>query len=142
MTRSIAHVAIYCSDVTKSTDFYTRVLGLRRLFTQKKPDGSLWYEYLYAGGGTFIELFPLDKAAQRGDVARPGVAHVCLAVDDIQESAQSVAREGWKLETPPKMGGDGNWQAWVVDPDGVRIELMQMMPDCLQYKAMKENGLS
>ena len=34
------------------------------------------------------------------------------------------------------MGADGNWQAWIEDPDGHRIELMQMMPDSLQAKAI------
>ena len=35
-----------------------------------------------------------------------------------------------------QMGADGNWQAWIEDPDGHRIELMQMMPDSLQAKAI------
>ena len=34
------------------------------------------------------------------------------------------------------MAADLNWQAWIEDPDGNRIELMQMMPDCLQLAAI------
>ena len=34
------------------------------------------------------------------------------------------------------MGADGNWQAWIEDPDGHRIELMQMMPEGLQANAL------
>ena len=32
---------------------------------------------------------------------------------------------------------DGNRQAWLEDPDGNRIELMEMAPDCLQYEAIR-----
>ena len=34
-------------------------------------------------------------------------------------------------------GLDGNRQAWLEDPDGNRIELMEMAPDCLQYQAIR-----
>ena len=37
---------------------------------------------------------------------------------------------------PLKTAIDGNRQAWLEDPDGNRIELMEMAPDCLQYKAI------
>ena len=36
-----------------------------------------------------------------------------------------------------KAGADGNRQAWLEDPDGNRIELMEMADDCLQYQAIK-----
>ena len=35
------------------------------------------------------------------------------------------------------MGADGNLQAWIEDPDGNRIELMQMDPNNMQSKALK-----
>ncbi len=143
MTGGVAHVAIYCRDIERSVDFYTRVLGTTELFTKTKPDGSLWYVYLHAGSRTFLELFPLplpEEGKPQEGVA-PGVAHICLGVDDIHEAARRVLAEGWQLEGEPRIGGDGNWQVWTVDPDGVRIELMQMMPDCLQYKALEEKGL-
>ena len=140
MVKSILHIAIFCRDVEKSTDFYTRVLGMEHLFTQRKDDGSLWYVYLYAGGGTFVELFPLAEPGEPPGTSLPGIAHVCLAVDDINEAVRRVKAEGWPLEGDVRLGADGNWQAWVADPDGVRIELMQMMPDCMQYKALKQAG--
>ena len=38
---------------------------------------------------------------------------------------------------PSKIGLDNNRGAWVADPDGNRIELMEMAPDCVQYEAIK-----
>jgi lactoylglutathione lyase len=34
-------------------------------------------------------------------------------------------------------GLDGNRQSWLEDPDGNRIELMEMAPDCLQHRAIR-----
>ena len=49
---------------------------------------------------------------------------------------QSSSDAGVDLLSPIKMGADGNRQAWIEDPDGNRIELMEMAPDCLQLKAI------
>jgi len=44
---------------------------------------------------------------------------------------------GLPLLLPKKQAVDGNWQAWIEDPDGNRIELMQMMPGYLQFQAIE-----
>jgi lactoylglutathione lyase len=130
----VAHVAVFCKDTARSCDFYTRVLGLEHLFTQKKPDGSLFYEYLHAGNRTFVELFPLDAAPPKPP--HTGIAHMCLSVADINAAFAHIKSTGYPIRREPVMGTDGNWQMWLDDPDGVAIELMQMMPDCMQYKAL------
>jgi len=134
----LAHAAIYCQDVPKSLDFYTRVLGLAHLFTQKRPDGSLFYEYIHAGNKTFIELFPIDKGPASGP--HSGVAHLCLAAGDIKAMEAHIKSEGYAIRRTPTLGLDGNWQMWLDDPDGVAVELMQMMPGCMQYKALERHS--
>ncbi len=131
----LAHIALYCRDTAKSLDFYTRVLGLDHLFTQKHPDGSLFYEYIHAGNKTFVELFP---TTEKPAGPHAGVAHMCLAVSDINAACAHIKSQGYTVRREPTMGLDGNLQMWLDDPDGVPIELMQMMPDCLQYKALKK----
>lgn len=132
--KSLAHLALNCRDIEKSVDFYVRVLGLKYLFTQKRDDGSLFYIYLYAGGSTFLELFPTAAAAS--DAPRAGLAHLCIAVDDIAAAVERVRREGWPLASDVKTGRDGNLQVWLADPDGVPLELMQMMPGSMQERAL------
>ncbi len=38
---------------------------------------------------------------------------------------------------PTIKAADNNWQTWIEDPDGHRIELMQMADDSLQFEAIK-----
>ena len=48
---------------------------------------------------------------------------------------------GIALIRPKIKALDGNWQTWIADPDGHRIELMQMAPDGMQAQAIaRRNG--
>jgi hypothetical protein len=55
--------------------------------------------------------------------------------DDIHAVCEHLRTEGVALDREPVVGLDGNWQAWVKDPDGNPIELMQLSEDSPQRKA-------
>jgi len=59
-------------------------------------------------------------------------------VENIENIVRQLADKGITLYLPLKTGADNNRQAWIQDPDGNRIELMEMVPDALQFKAIKE----
>jgi lactoylglutathione lyase len=62
---------------------------------------------------------------------------VCLTVDNIDPVLAQIEAQGLELLLPLKTAVDGNRQAWLEDPDGNRIELMEMAPDSLQYRAIR-----
>ena len=132
---SIAHVAIRVKDVDRSLDFYVGKLGMREMMRLDR-DGRLWLLYLRITDTQFLEVFPEgvgERAAEREAV---GFNHICLEVGDIDAALRELQPAGVALIRDKQMGADGNWQAWIEDPDGHRIELMQMMPDSLQAKAL------
>lgn len=128
----IGHVAFDCSDLEQSLDFYCNKMGFTRLM-HLGDDENPWLVYLKIAHGVYMELFPSGK----GDVdpsAKHYYSHLCLDVKDIAEAVRLLRERGVTVEDP-HMGMDGNYQAWLADPDGNRIELMQMMPDSMQRKA-------
>jgi lactoylglutathione lyase len=132
---SIAHVAIRVKDVERTLDFYSGKLGMREMMRLDR-DGRLWLLYLRITDTQFLEVFPEgvgERAAERDAV---GFNHMCLEVADIDIALRELDAAGVPLIRDKQMGADGNWQAWVEDPDGHRIELMQMMSDSLQAKAI------
>ena len=132
---SIAHVAIRVKDVDRTLNFYVGKLGLREMIRLDR-DGRLWLLYLRITDNQFLEVFPEgvgERAAEREVV---GYNHMCLEVADIDVALRELEAAGVPLIRDRQMGADGNWQAWIEDPDGHRIELMQMMPDSLQAKAI------
>jgi lactoylglutathione lyase len=52
--------------------------------------------------------------------------HICLRTDDIHADVERIRGEGIPIDVEVKMGLDHNLQAWITDPDGNRIELMQL----------------
>ena len=132
---SITHVAIRVKDVPRSLDFYVGRLGMREMMRLDR-DGRLWLLYLRVTDNQFLEVFSEgvgERAAERDAV---GYNHLCLEVADIDVALRELADAGVPIAREKQMGQDGNWQAWIEDPDGHRIELMQMMPDSLQAKAL------
>jgi ABC-type sugar transport system permease subunit len=100
-------------------------------------DGSPWLIYLRITDDQFLEIFPgAEQDRAPASWRANGVTHICLTVVDIDDVVKRLTAKGVKLLLPLKDGADGNRQAWIEDPDGNRIELMEMMPGCLKEKAI------
>jgi glyoxylase I family protein len=128
MIKGIAHVCINTSDLEATERFYTKALGLTRKFAFLK-DGNLFGYYLDAGNGGFVEVFGGD-GIDTG--RRPAMTHVCLEVDDLQATIEAVRNAGVEI-SDRKMGADNSWQAWVTDPNGIKIELLQYTAESCQF---------
>ena len=134
MIESMMHIALYATDMRKSADFYCRVLGGRQVFTVNNDDGDPVMMYIRLVPGQYIEMFHAQPGAE--PVKSPvGFTHLCLTVPDIQAAAEAVRAAGWPIRIEPKKGRYGNYQCWIQDPDGMDIELMQVLPDFLNGNA-------
>ena len=133
MITDLAHTALRVHDLERSLAFYAQ-LGIHEAFRLNFDDGSLMLVYLHVGGDRFLELFPgLSSDAATPDPNREGsFMHLCLRSDDLQDDVESLRGKGMTIDRGPSMGLDRNWQAWITDPDGNAIELMQLSEDSPQ----------
>jgi lactoylglutathione lyase len=132
---SIAHVAIRVKDPERSLAFYVGHLGMQEMLRLDR-DGRLWLLYLRITDTQFLEIFPEGEGERAAPREAVGYNHMCLEVADIDFALRELEDARVPLIREKQMGADGNWQAWIEDPDGHRIELMQMMPDSLQARAI------
>jgi lactoylglutathione lyase len=139
----IGHVGYVVSDVSKSLDFYCDKLGLKQIRTVER-DGKPWITHVAAlessngkegFDGQEIELFWNGSRTRPNTWESYGGTHLCLACDDVPNMVEDLRRRGVAIDIETKVGGDKNTQAWVHDPDGNRIELMQIHPDSPQARA-------
>ena len=136
MITGITHLALTVKDMDKSLDFYVRLLGFKKAFSLKHPQtGNPWIEYLQAGN-QFVELFYNATVDTPWNSSLRGFNHLCLQVDEIHSMVKGIEEAGYTIDSPVKEGSDKNLQAWLKDPDGVRIELMQISPESPQGKLM------
>ncbi|MCS7201385.1 MAG: VOC family protein [Dictyoglomus sp.] len=131
MIKGIGHIALEVSDLEKSLNFYEKVLGFKKLFNLEK-DGKLILVYLKIAEDQYLELFPKKEIVQKEN---QNFMHICLITDNIFETVEKIKSKGWHIDIEPSLGIDGNYQAWIRDPDGNKIEIMQMLPDSLQKRS-------
>ena len=136
MITDIGHVAFRVSNLERALDFYCGKLGFREAFRlEREGRPSPWIVYLSIAENTFIELFPVPAETVTPADSQASYAHYCLTVDDLPATLAELAGRGLEISGEPRLGLDGNWQYWLTDPDGNRIELMQIMPDSMQAAA-------
>jgi lactoylglutathione lyase len=123
----ILHTMIRVGNLERSLAFYTDVLGMRLLRRQDYPEGRFtlaFVGYCDESEGAVIELtHNWDTPSYE-----PGNAfgHIALAVDDAYAACTQVKARGGKVtrEAGPMKHGT-TVIAFVEDPDGYKIELVQ-----------------
>ena len=137
MITGIAHNAVTVRDMQESLRFYTEALGFKRAFEINRPENEEpWIVYMSIAPGQFLELFYGGTEDSHWRDSLIGFNHFCFEVDDIFQTVERVRGAGYPIDIEPKQGADMNWQAWVTDPNGVRIELMQIDPKSPHAKYM------
>ncbi|MDR0575996.1 MAG: lactoylglutathione lyase [Candidatus Accumulibacter sp.] len=123
----ILHTMIRVGDLERSLAFYTEILGMRLLRRQDYPGGRFtlaFVGYCDESEGAAIELtHNWDTASYApGD----GFGHIALSVDDAYAACAQVKAKGGKVtrEAGPMKHGT-TVIAFVEDPDGYKIELVQ-----------------
>ncbi len=134
----LAHAAFAAADVNQTLAFY-ELLGIREAFRLNHDDGSLMLVYLHVAGDRFIEVFPGGPDA---DPERRGsFMHLCLLTEDLLTTVETLRELGVAIDREPSTGLDTNLQAWVHDPDGNAIEMMQLSPDSPQRRIARGEAL-
>jgi len=138
--QTLGHINFKTRDLPASIKFY-ETLGFKPFLELTDEDHKPWIVYLRFDDNLYLELTGGGKADQPAPGPEiTGFNHLCITVDDIEKAAAELDAAGHTLMNPldpKKIGLDNNRGAWVADPDGNRIELMEMAPDCVQYDAIK-----
>jgi lactoylglutathione lyase len=114
-------------DLSRSIDFYTRILGMQLLRTTDRPDQQ--YTLAFVGYGNNPDHAEIELTYNYGvESYELGTAygHIALGVEDVAATCEKIKVSGGKVtrEAGPVKGGD-TIIAFVVDPDGYKIELIQ-----------------
>lgn len=133
----IGHVALKVADIGRSLEFYRDRLGFAEMMRLIHDDGTLWLVYLRITDTQFIELFPDGEGDRAPGKDRTAVNHFCLECVDLDATAAALHDIGIALTVEPKTGADRNRQCWIEDPDGNRIEFMEMAVDSMQAESIR-----
>lgn len=114
-------------DMQRSVDFYTRVMGMTLLRTTDRPDQK--YSLAFVGYASNPEQAELELTYNHGvDKYDMGAAygHVALGVEDIYAACDKIRSSGGNITREPgPVKGGSTLIAFITDPDGYKIELIQ-----------------
>lgn len=124
----ILHTMIRVGDLQRSIDFYTQVMGMTLLRTNENEEYQYTLAFLGYGdesSGAVIELtYNWGKTSY--DMGN-AFGHIAIGVDDIYRTCEAIRQAGGLItrEPGPVLGGSTEI-AFVRDPDGYALELIQM----------------
>jgi len=130
MIRQLAHLNFVTNDLSRIIDFYVNKLGMKIKFTLDNKQGQPFGYYFECGNSTFLEFFDQKMAAEvwGGQVGELTIGtrykHFCLEVTGLDEFCKELKNRDVAV-TAISTGMDNSRQAWITDPDGNQIELME-----------------
>lgn len=128
MSNRLLHTMIRVFDLDKSIDFYTRHMGMKLLRRKDYPSGEFTLAFVGYGdedSNAVIELTHNWGQKTPYDIGS-GFGHLAIGVADIYGTCEKLGAEGVKIPRPPgPMKHGGSVIAFVEDPDGYKVELVQ-----------------
>lgn len=124
--KAVHHVAIICSNYSRSKKFYTETLGLRVLAEHYRKERDSYKLDLAIDDHYVIELFSFPNPPAR--VSRPeacGLRHLAFEVSDLDKTINDLKQKGVALEPVRVDEYTGRKFTFFADPDGLPLELYE-----------------
>ncbi|MCP9775417.1 lactoylglutathione lyase [Cyanobium sp. HWJ4-Hawea] len=124
----LLHTMLRVGDLERSLGFYTEVLGMRLLRRKDYPSGR--FTLAFVGYGEESDQAVLELT-HNWDTSHyeigTGYGHIALGVDDIYGTCAAMAAKGGRVvREPGPMQHGSTVIAFVEDPDGYKVELIQI----------------
>jgi len=124
------HASVRTSNMDKSIDFYTQLLGLTLVSRREIPQNDAEIAFLQdpEGKGCTLELtfYRKQKRFSQPDYEDRVFDHLAFEVKDMAKTIAAMRNEKITITDEPfKLSPTGSLIAFVEDPDGTLIELIQ-----------------
>ena len=124
------HVGISVPNIDEAVTYYTQKMGYREAFRVNDEKGQPRLVYMQISKNTFLELNPIT--AQRP----AGFSHYGLQVENAEQAVARFRRRGLTV-TDTNTSDTKAIIANITDPYMGRIELTELPPESMHYKAIQ-----
>ena len=124
----LLHTMLRVGNLEESLKFYTEVLGMRLLRQKDYPEGK--FTLAFVGYGDESDTAVLELTYNWGVTEYnlgDAYGHIAIGVDDIYGTCEEIKARGGKVSREPGPMKHGSTViAFVQDPDGYKVELIQL----------------
>ena len=121
------HTMLRVGNLDRSLQFYTEVLGMNLLRRKDYPSGRFTLAFVGYGeeGNTTVLELTHNWDKEHYELGE-GYGHIALGVEDIQSTCSAISKRGGRVvREPGPMKHGSTLIAFVEDPDGYKVELIQ-----------------
>ena len=124
----LLHTMLRVGDLERSITFYTEVLGMRLLRRKDYPGGRFTLAFVGYGDESDTTVLELTHNWDTSDYELgSGYGHIALGVDDIVATCEAIRAKGGRVvREPGPMKNGSTVIAFVEDPDGYKVELIEL----------------
>ena len=120
------HSMIRVKDIDKSLEFYTQLLNMTLEKKKRLDDCELYFLNDEDNSGAQLELTSNDETPQEGYVQGNAFGHFAFSVKSLDDFTKKMHSLGYEyLYEPFDLNGKGTKIAFIKDPDGNEIELIE-----------------
>jgi len=125
-----SHTSIRTSNMDRSIDFYTRLMGLKLLSRTEIPQNNAEIAFLQdpEGKGARLELtfYRKQKKFIQAEYENRVFDHIAFDIKNMEQTISTMRKEKVTITDEPfKLGPKGPLIAFIEDPDGTLIELIE-----------------
>ena len=128
----LLHTMLRVGDLERSIRFYTEVLGMRLLRRSENPEYGYTLAFLGYGGGNpaQAELELTYNWGQSQYEHGSAYGHIAIGVPDAYAACEKIRAAGGQITREPgPVKGGSTVIAFVTDPDGYKVELIERADD-------------
>ena len=119
------HTMLRVKDLDRSVAFYTGPLGMKELRRREVPEGQYTLVFVGYGDGPEVELTHNWDRAQPYEIGG-GFGHLAVGMPDVYGACERMRGQGVNITREPGPVKFGTTViAFVEDPDGYKVELIQ-----------------
>lgn len=120
MKTQLSQIIVYVSDMQKSASFYRDLLGLRLVSGSEQ-----WSEFEAGPFHLALHWTNLHDDVQGQRVVTAGNAELVFEVENLDSACEEIRHKGGAIDGPQEMEGLDVRVAFLRDPDGMAIELIE-----------------
>jgi lactoylglutathione lyase len=123
----LLHTMLRVGDLQRAIDFYTQAMGMQLLRITRRPEQQ--YDLAFVGYGTNPEHAEIELTYNYGVTSYElgsAYGHIAIGVPDVAATCDKIRAAGGSITREPGPVKGGNTViAFVQDPDGYKIELIE-----------------
>lgn len=123
----IEHTALYVNDLEAAKEFFIKYFRAESGELYRNPHAGFSSYFLSFDDGARLEIMNKPNIFDEDNKsARTGYAHIAFSVgsrEKVDELTKRITDDGFELQSPPRVTGDGYYESCIIGFEGNLIEL-------------------